>query len=137
MIRIKLNANLSRDDVEGFLRRLKSVLCSEEFDIDRDLTIIRSRKKSGKEQYSTPYTLLDLDYEANDIVERLKELTIREYSEALVDKDNMNPPLLLVFGKNINGKQVYIKLKIKDESSGHILCVSFHYAEQKMSFPYT
>lgn len=50
MIRIKLNANLSRDDVEGFLRRLKSVLYSEEFDIDRDLTIIRSRKKSGKEQ---------------------------------------------------------------------------------------
>lgn len=80
--------------------------------------------------------MLDLDYDASDIVERLKELTIREYSETLVDKDDTNPPLLFVFGKDINGKQIYIKLKIKGSQTRHVLCVSFHYAEEKMTFPY-
>lgn len=80
--------------------------------------------------------MVDLDYDASDVAERLKELTIREYSETLVDKDDLNPPLLFVFGKDINGKQVYIKLKIKGDQTRHVLCVSFHYAEKKMSFLY-
>lgn len=86
--------------------------------------------------YSTPYTLLDLDYDNSDVAECLKELTIREYSETLVDKDVIHPPLLFVFGKYINGKQIYIKLKIKGTQIRHILCVSFHYAKEKMEFPY-
>ena len=115
---------------------MKNVLYGKEFNINRDFTIIKSKKKSEKEQYSTRYTMLDLDYDAEDIVERLKELTIKEYSETLVDKDDTNPPLLFVFGKDINGRQVYIKLKIKGSQTRYVLCVSFHYAEQKMSFPY-
>ena len=63
-------------------------------------------------------------------------MTIQEYSETLVDKDNLNPPLLFVFGKDINEKQVYIKLKIKGNQAKYILCVSFHYAEEMMTFPY-
>ena len=115
---------------------LRSILQSERFNIDRDFTIIKSKKKNGKEQFSTPYTLVDLDYDVYDVVECLKELTIKEYSETLVDIDDMNPPLLFVFGKDINGKQIYIKLKIKGSQTGHVLCVSFHYAEEKLSFPY-
>lgn len=137
MIAIKLSVQSKEKEIIDFLMELKNILHSEGFIIDRDFTIIRSKKKSGKEQYSTPYTLLDLEYDASDIVERLKELTIREYSETLVDKDDTNPPLLFVFGKDINGKQIYIKLKIKGSQTRHVLCVSFHYAEEKMTFPYT
>lgn len=115
---------------------IKNILYSEKFNIDRDFTIIKTKKKSGKEQFSTPYTMLHLDYDASDIVERLKELTIKEYSETLVDKDDTNPPLLFVFGKDINDKQIYIKLKIKNSQTKHVLCVSFHYSEEKMTFPY-
>ena len=79
---------------------------------------------------------MDLDYDITDVVERLKELTVDEYSETLVDKDDLNPPFLFVFGKNINDKQIYVKLKIKERQSSYILCVSFHYAKEKMSFPY-
>lgn len=59
-----------------------------------------------------------------------------EYSETLIDKDNLEPPLLFVFGKNINAKQVYIKLKIKGNQEKLVLCVSFHYAEREMKFPF-
>jgi hypothetical protein len=79
---------------------------------------------------------LDLDYDTYDVVDRLKELTIEEYSETLIDRDDVNPPLLFVFGKNINSKQVYIKLKIKGQETKYVLCVSFHYAKEKMVFPY-
>ena len=75
---------------------------------------------------------------SKDVIARLKELTISEYSETKIDKDNLDPPLLFVFGKDINRKLVYVKLKIKesDNQGRCILCVSFHYAKDKMNFPY-
>ena len=69
-------------------------------------------------------------------IERLKELTISEYSETLIDRDDDKPPLLFVFGKDVNGRLVYIKLKIKGEIKKKVLCLSFHYAKYDMAFPY-
>lgn len=80
--------------------------------------------------------MTDLDYDSSDIVERLKELTVSEYSETLIDKDDDKPPLLFVFGKDINSKLIYIKLKIKGEITKRVLCLSFHYAKHDMEFPY-
>ena len=133
---IKLSIQSKKKEVTDFLDRLQTILGQADFDIDTDITLIRARKKKEDEKYSTPYTLLDLDYDISDVVDRLKELAIEEYSETLVDKDDLNPPILFVFGKNINNKQVYVKLKVKGEQSRHILCVSFHYAKEKMLFPY-
>ena len=72
-----------------------------------------------------------LQHEDFDVVERLKE-----YSKTLIDKDDLNPPMLFVFSKDIQCRQVYIKLKIKGVLARHVLCVSFHYAKRKMQFPY-
>lgn len=132
---IKLSIQSKEKDIIEFLNHLHQILQHEDFDIDKDLTLIRKKKKN-EEQFSTPYTLLDLDYDMFDVVERLKELTIKEYSETLMDKDDLNPPMLFVFGKDIRCRQVYIKLKIKGVSARHVLCVSFHYAKRKMHFPY-
>jgi len=120
----------------AFLEELKSLLENADFDIDTDLTLIRRKKQGEDQKYSTPHTLLDLDYDTEDVVERLKELTVAEYSETKIDKDDLNPPLLFVFGKDINSKLVYVKLKIKGEPRKYVLCVSFHYAKEQMTFPY-
>ena len=120
--------------VTEFLKNLNTILDDKNFNIDKNFIIIKSKKE--KEQFSTPYTLADLEYDATDIVQRLKELTIQEYSETLFDRDDDKPPLLFVFGKNIHSRQVYIKLKIKGTENKYILCLSFHYAEKKMTFPY-
>jgi len=133
---IKLSTKSTKKEVDDFLARLKGILGKADFDIDTDITLILAKKNKEEEAYSTPYTLLDLDYDITDVVDRLKELTAEEYSETLIDKDNFDPPLLFVFGKKINNKQIYVKLKIKEEQSSYILCVSFHYAKAKMSFPY-
>lgn len=124
-----------KGEVIVFLNELKSLLEKEDFNIDTDFTLIRKRK-NAHEKFSTPYTLLDLEYNAEDVVQRLKELTVKEYSETKIDKDDTNPPLLFVFGKDINRKLVYVKLKIKGDQRRYVLCVSFHYAEDKMNFPY-
>lgn len=133
---IYLSIHSDKRTVTEFLKNLNDILCDENFDTDKSLILIRSRKEKGKEFFSTPYTLMDLEYDASDIVKRLRELTIKNYSETLFDKEDDNPPLLFVFGKDIHLKQVYIKLKIKGEKNRKVLCLSFHYAERKMEFPY-
>ena len=135
VIDIFLSTQSKKREVIAFLEELKELLGKEDFNIDSDLTLIK-KKKPNDEEHSTPYTLLDLDYDTWDVVERLKELTVSEYSETKIDKDDLDPPLLFVFGKDINRKLVYVKLKIKGDQKRRVLCVSFHYARDPMKFPY-
>ena len=135
MIIIFLSTQSKKGEVAAFLEELKMFLEKGDFNIDTDFILIRKNKKDDME-HSTPYTLLDLDYDIEDVVDRLKELTVEEYSETKIDKYDLDPPLLFVFGKNINRKRIYIKLKIKGDQKRHVLCVSFHYAKDKMKFPY-
>ena len=133
---IFLSVQSKKREVVAFLKELKDLLGQDDFDINTDMILIR-KKKQGKDQiYSTPYTMLDLDYDIDDVIARLKELKLEEYSETKIDRDDVNPPLLFVFGKDIDSKLVYVKLKIKGDQRKHILCVSFHYAKGRMTFPY-
>lgn len=134
MILIKIPIRSNKADVKAFLEELKTILNMKDFDIDNNLLLIKSSK--DELLYSTAHTMIDLEYDSSDIVDRLKELTLQEYSETLFDKDDDNPPLLFVFGKEINNKQVYIKCKIKGETTKMVLCLSFHYARYNMLFPY-
>lgn len=135
MIRIFLSYQSKKREVVAFLDELHKLLESDGFDINTDLNLVRKKKQGEDLKFSTPYTLLDLDYDAEDVVDRLKELKVEEYSETKVDKDDINPPILFVFGKDINGKLIYVKLKIRNQQK-QVVCVSFHYAKDKMEFPY-
>ena len=135
MAAIYFTVKSEKKEVLIFLSDLKNLLESESFDITRDIVLICSNKPDDK-LHSTPYTLLDLEYETQDVIDRLKELTIKEYSETKFDNDDSDPPLLYVFGKMINNKLVYIKLKIRNNKRKCVICISFHYARDKMDFPY-
>lgn len=124
-----------KKEVVAFLDELHKLLESDDFDINTDLNLIRKKKRVEEQKFSTPYTLLDLDYDAEDVVSRLKELKVEEYSETKIDTNDVNPPILFVFGKDINGKLIYVKLKIRDLKK-QVVCVSFHYAKDKMEFPF-
>ena len=130
----KLSIRSEKKAVNAFLQELREVLNAEDFNTDNNLIIIKSNKEQP--EFSTRYTMIDLDYDSNDVANRLKELTLSEYSETLYDKDDDKPQLLFVFGKDINGRLVYIKIKIKGESMKRVLCLSFHYAMYDMDFPY-
>ncbi|WP_288528443.1 hypothetical protein [uncultured Eubacterium sp.] len=107
---------------------MNKTICDANFDKTSQLKFTESEKSTN--------TLLDLEYDTNDIINTLLSLKLDNYSETLMDKNNSDPPLLLVFGKLINGKEVYIKLKIREKAKNYIICVSFHYSEYKMNYPY-
>ena len=132
---IFLSYKSKKREVVALLDELHKLLESDNFDINTDLILIRKKKQGENQKFSTPYTLLDLDYNAEDVVNRLKELKVEEYSETKIDTDNVNPPILFVFGKDINGRLIYVKLKIRDQQK-QVVCVSFHYAKDKMEFPF-
>lgn len=130
-----LSFQTKKKEVVAFLDELHKLLESDDFDINTDLNLISKKKREEDQKFSTPYTLLDLDYDVEDVVNRLKELKVEEYSETKIDTDDVHPPILFVFGKDINGKLIYVKLKIRDLKK-QVVCVSFHYAKDKMEFPY-
>ncbi len=136
MVQIFLSLQSKKKEVIAFLDELTELLDQEDFNVDNDLTLIQKKKKDEDKKYSTPFTMVDLEYDVEDVANRLRELRVEEYSETKIDKDDLNPPLLFVFGKDIKGKLIYVKLKIKSKQQKHILCVSFHYAKEKMTFPY-
>ena len=78
VINIFLSIQSKKREVIIFLEQLKELLGNEDFNMDTDLTLISKKKQGDDQKYSTPYTLLDLDYDTEDIVERLKELTVEE-----------------------------------------------------------
>lgn len=135
MIGIFLSYQSKKREVIDFLDKLHKLLESDDFDINTDLNLIRKKKQGVDQKFSTPYTLLDLEYDVEDVVDRLKELKVEEYSETKIDTNDINPPILLVFGKDINDKLIYVKLKIRNQQK-QVICVSFHYAKDKMEFPY-
>lgn len=130
----KIKIKSSRSDVKSFLNEVCEIIDEEDFNIEKNFMQIRSRKSDSK--YSTPNTMLDLGYDAEDVVGVIKHLELKNYSETLIDKDDNNPPLLFVFGKDINSQTIYIKVKIKKKEEKYILCLSFHYAMHEMTYPY-
>lgn len=109
--------------IENFLEELKQLLADKELKFD----IISSQK--NKE------TLLELNYNSEDIKIELMKLGIEQYVESVPDtRDGI---ILNVFSKTIKNKQVYIKVKIRSKENKKVLCLSFHFAEHKINFfPY-
>ena len=64
-------------EVGDFLERLKGILEKDDFNVDQNLILIQ-KKKPRDEEHSTPYTLVDLEYDLEDVIARIKELTISE-----------------------------------------------------------
>ena len=109
MIFIFLSTLSKKSEVIAFLEELNAVLQSDDFNMDTDLIIIRKKKRDGEQFFSTPYTLVDLGYDAGDIAERLKQLTVEEYSETKIDKDDLLD--MYVKGNTIVIKKVKTDLK--------------------------
>lgn len=118
----------SPKEVESYLKETKEIINSESFCVETDFFLINKTKNTQ--------TLLNLDFDADDVINVISNLNIEDYSETLMDIDNQNPPLLYVFGNIIQNKEIYIKIKTRTTPEKKIICVSFHLAEHKMQYPY-
>lgn len=135
---IKLRtATSSKKDIKNFLKNVSDIISNESFDINTDFQIILTKQKDDPLSiYTTQNTLLDLNYDTTDVLREIQSLTVEDYSETMIDDKRKGFNLLHVFGKLINGKEVYIKIGFKKEKNDVIFCISFHYSKYKMNYPY-
>jgi len=112
-------------DVKNFLTDLKHVLTSDECALD---IMLRKKDEDPLDPYTTENTMLDLDYDTDDVKDELLSLTEKDYLETVLDDKDSSKPPFWVFGKTIKCKEVYIKVKIRDKARCKVFCVSFHYS---------
>jgi hypothetical protein len=68
--------------------------------------------------------------------ELLLSLTIEDYCSG-PEPDHSFPGDIWKFGKTLEGKEVYIKLKIEDQGHRKIAkCLSFHIVEREICYPH-
>lgn len=126
----------SKEFVEQFLSELKAILESDTFVIERDLDILpKKRNDSATDSYTTINTMADLEFDVNDVCEELKAITVEDYAETMLDDRNVDAPPFFVFYRNIQTRDVYIKVKIRDKATGKVFCVSFHFARYPKPSP--
>ncbi len=134
---IALNVNgyiEPQQEVNSFLTDLKHVLTFEDCHLD---ILYRKRDEDPLDPHTTENTLLDLEYDTEDVKNELLSLTEKEYIETIVDDKDRNRPPFRVFGKLVKEKEVYIKVKIRDKTKHKVFCVSFHYPRRPLkSGPY-
>ncbi len=119
----------SLSNVHEFLGEVASAIVSDKF------------RMSGRRDEANTETLLELGYDNEDIKKELLSLTEKEYAYSTPD---MNPKFqhekpYHIFYKVINGKGVYIKIKLKKNPSNtaFVFCMSFHFARDVIvSFPF-
>lgn len=120
---------LPEEEVSQFVLQLRNILTSSRFNVKTDLDILMKKKsESPLDPFTTFNTLLALGFDSSDICYQLLSLGVDDYLETIIDdKDSILPPFQ-VFVKEINRREVYIKIKIRDASMNKIFCVSFHFA---------
>jgi cyclophilin family peptidyl-prolyl cis-trans isomerase len=85
-------------------------------------------------------TLLELGYDKKLVGQELSSMVNLDYSEGpSQDKDSLNE--YWVFGKIIQGKEIYIKIKMvnrnnQGEEVDTLVCMSFHFSEKCLNYPY-
>jgi hypothetical protein len=86
------------------------------------------------DRYKNTQTLLDLEITPIKRRKIIEELETEDYSEEpLPDTLNKLSPLW-VFGKQVKGKEVYIKITM-GTANNPVICISFHTAKHPMKYP--
>jgi len=112
----------TKDEIEGFLSDFKQKL---EF---WGLQIRLDRKKNID-------TLAELELTALKLKGILKELKINDYSQGPEEDILYKSQDMWIFGKNIKGREVYIKITL-GQLSDKVICISFHFSEYPMQYPF-
>ena len=126
----------SVEKVSEFLSKMKSVLCSKDFDLDKDFDVLLGSEE-GTTGYKNAATMVELEFDKKDVCDVLVSLTEKDYCETVPDRKDPSLPPLYVFGNLINTKEMYIKVKIRDRASKQVFCLSFHFAEFPIKHPYS
>jgi hypothetical protein len=80
-------------------------------------------------------TLLALEINSRQRTAIIESLKVTDYSQGPRPDQLSDGPPLWVFGKELKGRMIYIKITMGREESP-VICISFHEAEFPIKFPY-
>ena len=109
-----------RDEVELFLASFQEKV--RVFDI-----FFLDREKNRK-------ALFELDISRLERSEIIRSIETEDYSEGPIKDELFHGSEMWVFGKDVNGIEVYIKITLGG-FNGRAICISFHKAEYPMNYP--
>jgi hypothetical protein len=113
----------SQPQVNSFLKELKAIITS-----GRGLFMIPRASNNAT------ITMLGLTRKTVEL--EILSLSTVDYSSG-PEQDRDRPGDLWIFGKTINGHEIYIKLKIAEIKDTKIAkCISFHKAEFSLTYPF-
>lgn len=78
--------------------------------------------------------LLDLDITKDERISLLKKITVVDYCEGPLEEKLHGGQDMWVFGKEMKGKELYIKIALGVKGA-KVICISFHVAEYNLSYP--
>lgn len=79
--------------------------------------------------------MLTLDLTSDNRLEILRKLIVGDYiGGPIEDQQDIGSPLW-VFGKQIKGVDIYIKIAM-GKPNDRVICISFHQAEGKLIYPH-
>lgn len=113
---------VTREDVRAFL---------EQFNIKAQVFGILFRDDRPKNRQ----TLLQLDITPLQREMIVKSLVPQDYVEGPVIDELNKGGDMWVFGKDVKGREVYIKITLGYDN-GQTICISFHIAEHPLVYPF-
>jgi hypothetical protein len=118
-----------REKVRDFLELVKGTIAKPV--AERGWVLVRRHENNE--------CILQLGFKYADIEDTLLGLSVEDYCEGPC-RDRGQPGELWVFGKEIEGKVIYIKLKLASFGTAGLLrivrVVSFHLAEHTLEHPF-
>jgi hypothetical protein len=108
-------------DVELFLNDFKLKM---QF---MDIVFLNNRAKNVQ-------TLAVLEIPVKKQKQIIEELEVKDYSEGPIEDTNFVGSPLWVFGKNVKGYELYIKISM-GMPNRNTLCISFHISEFPINYP--
>lgn len=112
----------TKHEVESFLNDFKTKT--------RIFQIIFSDDRGKNAQ-----ALFDLEITPGKRKEIIEKLTVEDYSDGPREEKMRGILPLWVFGKQVKGTEVYIKISMGTANS-QTICISFHPAEYPMTYPF-
>lgn len=98
----------------------------------RDNFLLQKRNDGANDQ-----TLLDLDFDRDDIIREILSLVVDDYVYSMPDVIKPHEESYKVFHKIIKSKEIYIKIKLKQVKDKFVYCMSFHEARySETNFPH-
>lgn len=92
------------------------------------ITFLSNRQKNTQ-------TLADLEITISDVKVILADLSVQDYTEGPLPETFYGGSEMWVFGKEIKGAEIYIKITL-GRPGNPTICISFHFAEYPMMYPF-